>query len=414
MVSAEEKNEFVDKIIAMAYEDVSVAEIQKQVNGFLLRDTSSGKLYKYRTFDANGYSLKNLEAGTLHCSRPEAFNDPFDCNIGMSTESLNDVLEELISDGINQYIAIVRGEKTLSECEGKGSTVLEKYLENPVLVRLITSVEEINGVQEIIEVIQVIIDFSRDIISAVITNKALLESLGKNMTAQALNSISPLVMQKLIDEKMAFCDYACANGVVGDVDAIEAMLQLGQIQYPETKDTIESVRKSIDKIVRDLFTLMNEACKIGCLSTDYKNRLMWSHYADSHKGFCIEYDFSDTGSDIFNRAFLFPVVYSEKRPAVPWKAALVDNSENRIEARMQMTKTLLTKDAVWEYENEWRILLKNDNAELKMPKVTCIYLGAAISEENRNRILEIARNNNIPIKQMWTDRGSYELHAVEI
>lgn len=414
MVSAEEKNEFVDKIIAMAYEDVSASEIQKQVKDFLLRDTPSGKLYKYRTFDANGYSLMNLKEGTLHCSRPEVFNDPFDCNIGMSTESFNDVLEELISNGISQYIAIVRGEKTLGECEGKGRTVLEKYLENTVLVRLVTSAEEINNIQEITEVIQALIDFSRDLLSKVITNKALLEALEKNITAQALDSISPLIMQKLIDEEMTFCDYACANGVVGDVDAIEAMLQLGQIQYPETKDTIESVRKSIDQIERNISMLMNEICPIGCLSTDYKNRLMWSHYADSHKGFCIEYDFSDEKSDIFNRVFLLPVVYSEKRPVVPWKAALVDNSENRIEARIQMTKALLTKDAVWGYENEWRILLKSDNAELKMPKVTCIYIGKAVSEENRNRILEIARDNNIPVKQMWTDRGSYELHAVEI
>ena len=157
-----------------------------------------------------------------------------------------------------------------------------------------------------------------------------------------------------------------------------------------------------------------EEIAISCFSEINNSKLMWAHYANSYSGFCIEYDFCGAKGDVLNQAFLLPVIYSEKRPSVPWKAALVDTDENRIEARMQMTKALLTKDAVWEYENEWRILLKSDSANLKMPNVTCIYLGKAISEENRNRILEIARENNIPVKQMWTDRGSYELHAVEI
>ena len=315
---------------------------------------------------------------------------------------------------LNKYISIVYGEKTLEECDDRERPVIEKHLKNQRLVELAIHGVEVDNVQRLNAEIKAVSDITRDLLSTVITDKALLESLELGMTSQALGSISPFVMQKLVDEQSTFIDYAHANGVVGDVDEMEAALQLGQIQYPNTEKNLETVRKSIDQIERNISMLMNEICLIGCLSTDYKNRLMWSHYADSHRGFCIEYDFSDEKSDIFNRAFLFPVVYSEKRPAVPWKAALVDNSENRIEARMQMTKALLTKDAVWEYENEWRILLKSDSANLKMPKVTCIYLGAAIAEENRNKILEIAEANNILVKQMKTDRGSYELHAVEM
>ena len=32
-----------------------------------------------------------------------------------------------------------------------------------------------------------------------------------------------------------------------------------------------------------------ESKKILCLATEHDNLLMWSHYADSHKGICIEY-----------------------------------------------------------------------------------------------------------------------------
>lgn len=43
---------------------------------------------------------------------------------------------------------------------------------------------------------------------------------------------------------------------------------------------------------------------------------MWSHYADSHKGICIEYDsseFNDYFSQLLNcRCYLTPVDYREK------------------------------------------------------------------------------------------------------
>ncbi len=63
---------------------------------------------------------------------------------------------------------------------------------------------------------------------------------------------------------------------------------------------------------------------------------------------------------------------------------------------------VLTKVREWSYENEWRILSDpTDSAEVEMSRISCIYLGASISEENRNIILDIARK-----KQMKVDRGS--------
>lgn len=46
---------------------------------------------------------------------------------------------------------------------------------------------------------------------------------------------------------------------------------------------------------------------------------------------------------------------------------------------------------IWSYENEWRILIKaTDVSDIPMPRVSCVYLGASISDENRNAILQIA------------------------
>ena len=97
------------------------------------------------------------------------------------------------------------------------------------------------------------------------------------------------------------------------------------------------------------------------------------------------------------------------------KAAVNNSVENVSAATAELTLGLLTKDSAWGYENEWRVLIKaSEKPDVKMPPITCIYLGANISECNRNKILKLAQKLHIPVKQMKVDRGTYALHAIPI
>ena len=58
--------------------------------------------------------------------------------------------------------------------------------------------------------------------------------------------------------------------------------------------------------------------------------------------------------------------------------------------------------------------ISTNNSELKMPPISCIYLGASIEKKNRDEIINIAQKYNIAIKQMKMDRGTYDLHAQDI
>lgn len=138
---------------------------------------------------------------------------------------------------------------------------------------------------------------------------------------------------------------------------------------------------------------------------------MWSHYADGHKGFCVEYDFFDSSEEVL-ATLPFPVIYSDKRPLIPWEAAFEKTPENMEAAWRQIMLGLLTKDSQWSYENEWRVFTNAANpADIKMPRISCVYLGASITDEHRDEILKTAREKKIPVKQMVVDRGEYELHA---
>ena len=113
---------------------------------------------------------------------------------------------------------------------------------------------------------------------------------------------------------------------------------------------------------------------------------------------------------------VLPVVYSKERIKFPWRVAFATNKEDekiKREAAYTMLLSLLTKDEVWSYENEWRIIALNTNGirNIKMPPISCVYIGALCSAEHKEMIIEIAKKLNVPVKQMTVDRGEYTLHA---
>ncbi len=137
-----------------------------------------------------------------------------------------------------------------------------------------------------------------------------------------------------------------------------------------------------------------------------------------HKGFCIEYDFSvpcKERSDLL----VLPVVYSRERPKFPWSVALAADKKSDVvksDGARAMIRSLVTKDDAWQYEDEWRIItLQSAGIEsVKMPPISCIYIGALCPEAHRAMLIEIAQTHNIPVKQMTIDRGEYTLRTSNV
>jgi len=97
--------------------------------------------------------------------------------------------------------------------------------------------------------------------------------------------------------------------------------------------------------------------RAACFSEDPLNILMWSHYANSHTGFCVEYDFKKLLSEVrLQNADLHKVVYQEKIPIIPKKD--IDNKDAQIEA-------VIRKSPEWEYEKEWRVISTGNVGKIK-------------------------------------------------
>ena len=111
-----------------------------------------------------------------------------------------------------------------------------------------------------------------------------------------------------------------------------------------------------DGRLRDAFLrikeLLNVTRGILCFSEDWHNPVMWSHYAEKHKGLCLEFEISDE--------LLAKITYSQSRLKRELKD-LFDSQSNVQESAMN--RILTTKFAHWKYERERRFFMGLDTAD---------------------------------------------------
>jgi len=130
---------------------------------------------------------------------------------------------------------------------------------------------------------------------------------------------------------------------------------------------------------------------IFSMAEDWKSILMWSHYADSHRGVCLRFKRS-VYEPFFGRAQ--PVAYRSDRPLTN---AITDDPWVYVE------KTLLTKASCWSYEREWRLIEHERGAGIHAYPKSCldgVILGAKISPEHRALVMELVAGYGSEIEVM--------------
>lgn len=163
---------------------------------------------------------------------------------------------------------------------------------------------------------------------------------------------------------------------------------------------------------RLLMKKVSEHIKIRCLIAGQNelgkevpiedvNVLMWSHYADSHKGFCVKYVFDRDMFDLNKHIKRDKLLLVDK---IKYSETIDINDEPSI--RM----ALLEKSDFWKYENEMRLISYDCSGEDKeFPVVECkgmakaVYLGVKCSNENRRLMEKAIGDKNIPLYQMSVD-----------
>ena len=184
-------------------------------------------------------------------------------------------------------------------------------------------------------------------------------------------------------------------------DPFDCQIDIGKIllkiatQKTNNKST---VLKEFSKLETTLLDMQNGINTFGIcsFSLDNMETLMWSHYANDHKGACVMYSFPEPFLvDEENRNNIFGVakVAYDSNPVTNWIKTMTTAKLYRMDVFYQeFTSLLLTqKSPSWQYEREVRIVrTKTGPLKIHSSFIKQICFGLQTSEEDIELITKIA------------------------
>lgn len=206
---------------------------------------------------------------------------------------------------------------------------------------------------------------------------------------------------------------------IKDKISFETFLFFANSKKEETKKSYLDVSKNEISflIIKKKFNeITNKLIGILSLTTKFDNLLMWSHYANEHKGFVVEFNsendfFMLKEEDNYIYKGIQKVNYSKIRPY----KFLIKNEWDEL---------FLIKSEEWSYENEYRIIQRLADADeikgnihlFKFPKnlIKSIYCGCNMENSKIEEIYKIIENDlELHHIKVYTTRISEEFYKLE-
>lgn len=146
-----------------------------------------------------------------------------------------------------------------------------------------------------------------------------------------------------------------------------------------------------------------DAVRVLSLTERPDDMLMWAHYADSHRGYCLELD-----ATIQPLSSAYRVHYAAERPVF----RLFD--PNRIDG---LERALLHKADFWTHEREWRMVRPTNMGPVvfSAQALKSIIFGAGIAGEDEAalRVMAAERGRPVEFKRAKLDEQNYRLEIID-
>lgn len=131
---------------------------------------------------------------------------------------------------------------------------------------------------------------------------------------------------------------------------------------------------------------------VGAFSLTSTETLLWSHYADDHRGAVLRYDFPKEYLDNEDRFFGVSAVSYGPNPVSAWLSENITlYDQNHFEFVFGLLKKILmSKAPAWSYEKEARIVTP-ESGELLIPRemLTHVIFGLQTSDQDQSLIRDI-------------------------
>lgn len=263
-------------------------------------------------------------------------------------------------------------------------------------------------------------------------HKYLEENLSPEVISNIILSIKSRSIPEPAKELMNSGNVECyINRIVDGLDESAIMSMANNVKQNALQYCIYHYSEIVNRSFVDILMAASQR-NIACFSENNDSPLMWGHYADGHRGFCLEYDFKSVinicqqecgngkwCNNFMLRPFIAPVIYSKSR--FDATGFLLTEMQHKIIEDMNLgsviqpyygdtllvAKSLLTKSLDWEYEKEWRLISPSNNQSESMDhnalfnlKPTAVYLGQNSCRDKDEMLFEICKMKNIKCYKM--------------
>lgn len=335
------------------------------------------------------YDIENIIHGVVYARSPLYMNDPFDSEIGFSTEKvIDDILDMFLLD---------------FKPEVKVENLLRFIIKNRMLGNFADLIKGLNSLKKEFNIL-----------------------MPDKLTSQQINYIThhieaaikkqPKHIQKIFNKKnitnILFLILQIKELEITEQNIYD--LVLAQDQLIEAISTIDKIKETVfEEAYKKFLATINISC---FTASGWKNALMWAHYANSYAGICIEYDFNKLKDFV---GFIYKVDYTQPRPIISIKdlgsikEGKFEVLEITDETAWKLINYMLVKDKVWNYENEWRIIDVQEKPDspsfISLPFIKSITMGPKINPLIKNWIINICSDKNIDCYILKLSYDTFEI-----
>ena len=169
---------------------------------------------------------------------------------------------------------------------------------------------------------------------------------------------------------------------------------------------MQHMRTLAETTINDVNEFM-QGWRVLCVTTHLDSEQMWLGYAENHKGIALRIE-PNVGKDSKFQKFV-PVLYQERRPplhddTLAFVAAGLFGDKDALYMAI-MERIIYAKTLDWRHEGEYRLTIPIAPGEEQwntLPyhpeEITELYLGADITEIDKQQIVALAKGVNASIK----------------
>lgn len=366
-----------------------------------------GYLYQYRPCSISEttiYDLDNIRNEVLYARSPIHMNDPFDSTFAFDEM---EIVDEIIDACLDYF-----------EIEEHIKLLLSLLIKSRFLNTFPQLINNLLMIKKKLKILIVSKKWNKELDYKTLYqsySKIIVDYINKD-SKEKYNEMEIFGIVTLLD---VLGDNEITEQNILNIKGFNEILVGSEVKLKEFREN--EFKKAISNFQRKI--------TVTCLSASgWDNHLMWSHYTNSYKGICIEYDFTKLKNDI---GLIDKVVYNKNRPLIKvkdlfgGKIILRQNDDgkivlddNNIADESYLISFLLKKQDIWNYEKEWRIVNAEEKSDtfrfIPVPFIKSITFGPKIDLICKYMLVDICKEKNIDLYELVPSTVDYSLNRILI